>query len=111
MTSNSTTNFLVSWQEPFNNGLNILRYYIKFQKKGTVSSNANNFYEIAECIGSDSTINITTLCMVPMATLRSTDFLYGLNDKVRIRISAENTMGIGTDFMLETTNSNNTAMV
>ena len=49
--------------------------------------------------------------MVPMATLRSTDFLYALNDKVRIRISAENLMGIGSDFLLETTITNNSAMI
>lgn len=71
----------------------------------------SNYYEIAECIGSDSTINDTTTCMVPMATLRTTDFLYGLNDQVRIRISAENPMGVGADFLLDTTNVNNTAKV
>jgi hypothetical protein len=49
--------------------------------------------------------------MVPMATLRTTDFLYGLNDQVRIRISAENPMGIGAELMLDTTNINNTAKV
>lgn len=49
--------------------------------------------------------------MVPMATLRSIDFLYGLNDQVRIRISAENPMGIGAEFMLDTINANNTAKV
>jgi hypothetical protein len=46
-----------------------------------------------------------------MDTLRSTDFLYVLNDKVRIRISAENAMGIGSDYLVDLTYINNTAKV
>jgi hypothetical protein len=36
-TTNSTTNFLIRWEEPFNNGLQIERYHIRVQKKGTAN--------------------------------------------------------------------------
>ena len=49
-----------------------------------------------DCPGDDYTINSTQTCMIKMTTLRSTTYLYSLNDKVRVRIWAENLMGIGS---------------
>lgn len=40
--------------------------------------------------------------MIKMTTLRSTTYLYGLNDKIRVRIWAENLMGKGSAMILYT---------
>ena len=49
--------------------------------------------------------------MVKMVTLRSTTYMYTLNDKIRVRIWAENLMGQGPATIWYTTSANNNAMV
>jgi hypothetical protein len=46
-----------------------------------------------------------------MSTLRSSTYLYILNDKIRVRIWAENLMGQGSATILQPTNPTNKGQV
>ena len=87
-TANSSTNFFIKWSEHFNEGLEILRYYIKIMKKGTGTDMLvdANWYETTDCDGSNLSVNSSQSCYVQMATLRAAPYLYGLNDYIRIRV-------------------------
>jgi spore germination protein YaaH len=67
-------------------------------KKGTATEmlNSDNWYEDISCDGLDPTVNSTQSCYVPFETLRGSPFFYVLNDKIRVRVWAENLEGIGS---------------
>jgi len=68
-------------------------------KKGTALEmlNDNNWHydPSLSCDGSDPTVNSTQSCYISMETLRNSPFFYVLNDKIRVRVWAENLEGIG----------------
>ena len=87
-TANSSTNFYLKWQEPFNRGLSISRYYIIIMKKGGNSTRSSDYFASPDCDGSDTLINSTQSCYIPMANLRGSPWFWALNDKITVRIWA-----------------------
>jgi len=110
-TSNSTTNFFIKWQEPFNRGLSIFRYHITIMRKGGTPTNAAHYFTSPHCNGADVTINTTQSCFIPMASLRGSPWFWGLNDKLTMRIWAESPMGQGNHLQIISTTSGNNAAI
>ncbi|TNV75036.1 hypothetical protein FGO68_gene6423 [Halteria grandinella] len=84
-TTNSTLWIIISWTEPFNNGLNITQYKVEILRKvGTWSTNS-------EC---DATTNQTIIanrqCYITMQALRSTTYGYAYSEVPVFRVSAYN---------------------
>lgn len=90
-TTNSSLQIKITWDEPFNNGLDITAYKIELMKK------SGSWLASPECNGADATVVATRTCYVYFTTFRqSSSYNYVYNDVPSVRVFAWNLEGWGS---------------
>ena len=96
-TSQLGTDVKIAWIEPNSGSLTIDGYLIEI-----LTSDLTTYAEAPTCDGQDSYVHQNKFCTVPMETLTSDPFNIQQGDLIKIRVSAQNSLGFSIPSTLNT---------
>jgi len=82
-------NIIVSWEKPFDGGLPITRYTIKFRHIDAESFSE----ETSQCLGSESDIKNNLKCTVQIGILTTDPYSLSWGSEIIAKVSASNRIG------------------